>query len=68
MSPRRTDDEVMEALRTDTPLNRARRQFSSHWAGIEQAGEQRRPPGPIEVRRMEFEAVEAILKAYGVDL
>jgi hypothetical protein len=55
-----TDAEVMEALRADTPLNRARQKFSSAYAKIEQAALQRKPPGPVEIRRMEFEAVKAI--------
>lgn len=63
---RMTDDEVMAALKADTPLNRARAAFSSHAAGMEQSALQRTPPGPIEARRMEFEAVEAIAKALGV--
>lgn len=62
--PQRTDAEVMAELRSDSRLNKARQIFSSRAAGIEQAGMQRRPPGPIEVRRMEFEAVEAIIAAY----
>jgi hypothetical protein len=65
---RMTDAEVMAELRSDTPLNRARGVFSDRWAGLEQAGMQRRTPGPIEVRRMEFEAVKAIAKALGVEL
>lgn len=58
-----TDKEVMEALRADTALNRARAVFSSECAKIEQAGMQRRPAGPIEIRRMEFEAVKRIIAA-----
>jgi len=55
-----TDREVVEALQADTPLNRARKQFSN-WSGkIEQAQQQRTPLSPIEMRCMEFEAVEAI--------
>jgi hypothetical protein len=61
---RRTDAEVMAELRSDSTLNKARQVFSS-WAGkIEQAGCQRRPIGPIEMRRMEFEAVEAIIATF----
>lgn len=63
-----TDDEVLKALTADTPLNRARREFSSACGRIEQAQLQRKPPSPIEVRRMEFEAVERILKAAGLCL
>ena len=60
---RRTDAEVMAELRSDSALNKARAKFS-HWAAtIEQEGMQRRPAGPIEIRRLEFEAVEEILAA-----
>jgi hypothetical protein len=62
---RRTDQEVMELLRSDTPLNRARREFSTASARIEQANQQQKPFGPIEMRRMEFEAVERIAAALG---
>ena len=61
-----TDKEVMDALRSDTPLNRARAVFSSECGRIEQADAQRRPPSPIEIRRMEFEAVKRIAEALGV--
>lgn len=63
-----TDKEVMEALRSDTLLNKARAVFSSESARIEQAGMQRRPAGPIEMRRMEFEAVKKIATALGVEV
>jgi hypothetical protein len=62
---RRTDAEVMALLRdNDSPLNKARAQFSFGCARIEQAGQQRNPPSPIEMRRMEFEAVEKMLAVY----
>ena len=64
----RTDSEVMALMRSDTPLNRARAAFSSAYGQIEQAGMQRTRPGPIEIRRMEFEAVESILKAAGLEI
>lgn len=63
-----TDQEVIAALRADTPLNRARQVFSGECGRIEQAGMQRRPAGPIEIRRMEFEAVRKITAALGVEL
>ena len=63
MQTPKTDAEVMEALRIDTPLNRARRVFSSFCARIEQACHQRKPLDPIEWRRMEFEAVVQIVAA-----
>ena len=61
-----TDEQVVAALRDDTPLNKARQKFSSWSAKIEQAGQQRRPLGPIEMRRMEFEAVQAIAAELGM--
>lgn len=58
-----TDAEILKELQSDSPRNRARQQFSN-WSGkIDQAGMQRKPLTPIEMRRMEFEAVEAILAA-----
>jgi hypothetical protein len=65
---RMTDTEVMEELRSDSPLNRARRAFSSACGRIEQSGQQRRPAGPVEIRRMEFEAVRAIAAELGVTI
>lgn len=62
------DAQTSAALRLDTPLNRARAQFSHACGRIEQAGQQRRPAGIIEIRRMEFEAVAAIAKALGVEI
>ena len=62
------NDDVMKEMRSDTPLNRARVAFSGAAAAIEQAAMQRRPPGSIEVRRMEFEAVGKILAAAGFPL
>jgi hypothetical protein len=61
-----TDQQVMAELRSDSLRNKARAAFSSAAAGIEQACEQRRSPGPIELRRMEFEAVEKIAAILGV--
>ena len=63
-----TDGAVMAAMRSDSALNRARQAFSGRAAGIEQAGQQRRPPGPVEIRRMEFEAVAAIAGEFGVEV
>lgn len=60
-----TDAEVMERLRKDDVFNNVRRVFSSHAAKIEQAGQQRTALSPIEMRRMEFEAVDAILEEAG---
>jgi hypothetical protein len=63
-----TDAQVMVALRSDTPLNKARAVFSSETAGIEQAYLQRHRPGPIEARRMEFESTIKIAAALGITL
>lgn len=62
-----TNDEIMTILRSDTKLNKARQVFSNASARIEQAGLQRSRPGPIELRRMEIEAVREILAVYGVE-
>lgn len=62
-----TDAEIMDHLRANSEFSALRQIFSSAYAAIEQAAEQRRPPSPIEVRRMEFEAVERILRKAGVD-
>jgi hypothetical protein len=63
-----TDKEVMEALRSDTLLNKARAVLSGECGRIEQAGMQRRSAGPIEMRRMEFEAVRKIAAVLGVEV
>jgi hypothetical protein len=62
-----TNAEIMAALRSDTPLNRARKIFSSYAAKLEQAAAQREPIGPIEARGLEFEAVRKIAAALGID-
>jgi hypothetical protein len=61
---RRTDAEVMNLLRGDSALNKARAAFSGACGEIDQAGHQRTPLSPIEMRRMEFEAVERIVAAF----
>ena len=63
-----TDDEVIAELRNDSRLNRARLVFSSQCGRIDQAGRQRKPLTPIELRRMEFEAIQNIAVALGVKL
>jgi hypothetical protein len=60
------DNATMALLRSEGPLQEARRIFSSYSARIEQAGEQRRPSSIIEIRRMEFEAVAEIAAALGM--
>lgn len=59
-----TDEEVLAATQSDTPLNRARVVFSGEVGRIEQQIQTRYNPTPIEWRRMEFEAVERIIGAY----
>jgi hypothetical protein len=53
-------------MMTNTPLNRARKILSGVCSKIEQASQQRRPAGPIEIRRMEFEAVIKMAKEFGI--
>lgn len=63
-----TDKEVMAELGSLSPWNRARKVFSASSARIEQAGQQRKPLSPIDMRRMEFEAVRRIAAELGVEL
>jgi hypothetical protein len=58
-----TDEWVLAELRSDSRLNAARKEFSAACGRIEQAYAQRKPPSPIEVRRMEFDAVTRIVAA-----
>lgn len=60
--------EVLDAIAADTPLSRVWRRFSEGYAEIDQAGRQRNPPSPIEVRRMELQAANRILELFGVAL
>jgi hypothetical protein len=60
-----TGEEAMRHIREDTALNKLRAIFSSECGRIEQAGMQRTPLGPVEMRAMEFDAVLRILKAAG---
>ena len=63
-----TNAEIMAVLRSDSLLNKARAVFASEYATIDQAGRQRRPPGPVEIRGMEIEATIRIAAALGVIL
>jgi len=65
-SAKMTDAEVIGHLRQDSDFNELRKLFMSGYASIEQAMSQRTVPSAIEVRRMEFEAVEKILRKAGV--
>ena len=61
-----TDAEVVGNMQLPTRLNKARQEFSN-WSGkIDQAGRQRQPLSPIELRRMEFEVVLDIIVAYTI--
>ena len=59
-----TDAEVLEALKGDTLLNRARQEISSAIGRAEQSN----PRRPIDIRREEFETVVRIAKIFGVNL
>ena len=63
-----TDEEVIAELRSDSALNKARAVFSGQAAQIDQASRQRKALPPIEVRRMEFEAVKKIANTLGIAL
>lgn len=65
----RSQDEIMRHLRERTPLDQVRAVFSSACGRIEQAGMQRTPLNPIDMRGMELDAVEKIIaKAVEVGL
>lgn len=59
-----TDEDVMEELQSNSSFNRARQEFSNGCTRIEQAQAQRYGLRPIQMRRMEFEAVQKIITAY----
>jgi len=57
----RSQDEIMHHLRNRTPLDQVRVVFSGACGRIEQAGMQRIPLSPVEMRGMELDAVEKII-------
>jgi len=57
-STRRTDDEVLAELKSESTLNIARRRMGYWLNQIERAWQK----DPIEARRLELEAVEDIAK------
>lgn len=59
-----TDEECMTLIMGLSPFNKARQQFSNWTAKIKQAQAQRQSLSSIEMRKMEFQAVEAIVLAY----
>ena len=56
-----SDREIVDEAQSNSLLNRVRKLLSSSAAEIEQACAQRRMPGPIQIRRMEFAAAEKII-------
>lgn len=58
-----TDEELMDHLKNDTALNKVRTVLSGVIGAADQAGQQRRPQTPVEVRKQEFAGVEKILDA-----
>jgi hypothetical protein len=61
-----TNAELFALLATDAPLNRARKVFSSWRARIENESEQ--GLSPVIMRKMEFEAVAAIVAEHNKEL
>ena len=57
----RTKDEIMNEIRSDSKLNKARAIFSSYCGKIEQKLAQNHI-GPIEMRGLEMEACEKIFE------
>lgn len=63
MTGRRSDAEVMQLLRDHGGLHeRVRRLIASHWGKIEQAVENRGGVSGIELRRLEYECVDAVIR------
>lgn len=62
------DRAVVDLQMRDDLLGRARAEFSSQCARLEQAEAQAKPPGVIDRRRVEFDAVIKIARILGVDL
>ena len=62
-----TDKEVVELLKGNSTLNKARQIFSSYSAMIEYDQYHQKPMGPIEMRRLEFEAVQKIKEIFDAE-
>ena len=60
-----TDGEVIQQLRTDSPLTRARWAFSVGRGEIVDAMSRPNAAGPIELRRMELKVAQEIGEAFG---
>lgn len=63
-----TPVEILDEMISGLQLGRARSAFICAVGLQEQALQQRKPPGPIELRRMEFQAVIEIAKALGIEI
>ena len=61
------EKEIIELLKGDSALNKARQVFSSYSAMIENGMQQRVSLCPIEVRRLEFEAVLKIKEIFDAE-
>ena len=63
-----TGREVVDTLLADSQVTRVWRLFSQGYAEIDEAGCQRHPPSPVEIRRMELQVANAICELFGVGL
>ena len=61
-----TGREVIDLLQSDSLLARISKIFSMGYAEIEQASMQRRPPSPIELRRMDIKVAARIVRLFAV--
>lgn len=57
-----TNEELLNHLKENTPENKLRAVFSGELGKHEQAAMQRHIPTSVEMRKMEFESVDRILK------
>lgn len=59
----KTNDKMLiEEIQSNSLLNRVRKIFSHGSALIDQEMEQRNPPSPVEMRRMELSFAEEIIR------
>lgn len=63
-----TRREVLDTLQADSQVTRVWRLFSQGYAEIDQAGRQRHPPCPVEIRRMDLQVANAICELFGIGL
>lgn len=54
--------DALRHMREHTPLNQFRACLSGVIGEAEQAGQQRRPPTPMETRKHEFESAQRLLE------